>query len=148
VYAALAKPPNRWDHDTTFNNIIRKIDAALVEGSNWDPNSVMHYPFEPGLIKEPAQFRQGLNPSARAATSRTAALEGPDMQVQLERAQVFSPVSFEAEAEVPQGILFARVLPAVHNVLELHDDVGQVVDAIPRLTAEPPSSFRISSASL
>lgn len=63
VYAALAKPPNRWPRDRTFYNIIRKIDPDTVQGSEWDPNSVMHYPFGPGLIKEPAQYRAGLEPA-------------------------------------------------------------------------------------
>jgi hypothetical protein len=63
VYAALAKPPNRWDRTKTFNNIISKIDPDTVQGSNWDPDSIMHYPFEAGLIREPAQYRQGLSPA-------------------------------------------------------------------------------------
>jgi hypothetical protein len=64
VYAALAAPPNEWDRDTTFWNILRKIPASEVTGSNWDPNSIMHYPFEPGLIKEPAQYRTaGISPA-------------------------------------------------------------------------------------
>jgi hypothetical protein len=63
VYTALAKPPNEWDRDTTFHNIIRKIRQDLVQGSSWDPNSIMHYPFGPGLIREPAQFRAGLTPA-------------------------------------------------------------------------------------
>jgi Astacin (Peptidase family M12A) len=63
VYAALAKPPNRWDRATTFHNIIRKIQADTVQGSNWDPNSIMHYPFEAGLIKQPEDYRNGLDPA-------------------------------------------------------------------------------------
>lgn len=62
VYAALAAPPNNWSRETTFHNIIRKIPPDAVQGSNWDPNSVMHYPFGPGLIREPAQYRDGLDP--------------------------------------------------------------------------------------
>jgi hypothetical protein len=57
VYAALAAPPNEWSRDTTYHNIIRKIDADSVQGSSWDRDSIMHYPFEAGMIKEPAQFR-------------------------------------------------------------------------------------------
>ena len=57
VYAALAQPPNSWPRDKTFHNIIRKISPDHVQGSSWDPDSVMHYPFEAGLIDEPAQFR-------------------------------------------------------------------------------------------
>jgi hypothetical protein len=63
VYSALAAPPNNWDRETTFFNIIRKIDPDQVQGSNWDPDSVMHYPFEAGLIKEPAEYRDGLRPA-------------------------------------------------------------------------------------
>ncbi|NVJ04542.1 matrixin family metalloprotease [Myxococcus sp. AM001] len=63
VYAALAKPPNRWSRQTTFFNIIRQLDPTSVEGSTWDPDSVMHYPFGPGLIKEPRPyFDKGLHP--------------------------------------------------------------------------------------
>jgi hypothetical protein len=64
VYAALGAPPNEWDRQTTFYNIIRKLDTREVEGSSWDPNSVMHYPFEPGLIKAPTPYdTQGINPA-------------------------------------------------------------------------------------
>ena len=63
VYAALAQPPNSWDRDKTFFNIIRKIVPDTIQGSNWDPNSIMHYSFEPGLIREPARYRAGLQPA-------------------------------------------------------------------------------------
>ncbi|MCA9624594.1 MAG: matrixin family metalloprotease, partial [Myxococcales bacterium] len=62
VYAALAGPPNHWSRAKTFHNIIRKINPDTVQGSSWDPDSVMHYPFEPGLINEPLKYRNGLNP--------------------------------------------------------------------------------------
>jgi hypothetical protein len=63
VYSALAAPPNNWPRQTTYHNIIRKIPPDQVRGSNWDPNSVMHYPFGPGLIREPAAYRSGLAPA-------------------------------------------------------------------------------------
>jgi Astacin (Peptidase family M12A) len=63
VYAALGQPPNSWDRQTTFHNIIRKISPDSVQGSNWDPDSIMHYPFEPGLIKQPEKYRTGLSPA-------------------------------------------------------------------------------------
>lgn len=63
VYAALAKPPNRWDRATTYHNIIRKIEPDTVQGSSWDADSIMHYPFEAGMIREPAVFRSGLRPA-------------------------------------------------------------------------------------
>lgn len=64
VYASLASPPNQWNRQTTFNNIIRKLDPREVEGSEWDPNSVMEYPFEPGLILSPPGYgEKGINPA-------------------------------------------------------------------------------------
>jgi hypothetical protein len=63
VYASLAQPPNEWDHDTTFWNIIRKLSAQEVEGTTWDPDSIMHYPFESGLIKKPERYVNGLQPA-------------------------------------------------------------------------------------
>ncbi len=62
VYASLGGPPNNWDRAKTYHNIIRKIPRSTVQGSNWDPNSIMHYPFEAGLIREPAMYRTGLRP--------------------------------------------------------------------------------------
>ena len=63
VYASLAAPPNRWSREQTFWNIIRKIPASEVTGTSWDPDSVMHYPFEAGLILEPAMYTAGLTPA-------------------------------------------------------------------------------------
>lgn len=63
VYAALAQPPNRWSRETTFHNIIRKLPVGEVEGSTHDANSVMHYPFGPGMILAPAEFRNGISPA-------------------------------------------------------------------------------------
>lgn len=57
VYAALAQPPNSWPRDKTFWNIIRKIAPDTVQGSSWDPDSIMHYPFEAGLILKPEKYR-------------------------------------------------------------------------------------------
>jgi hypothetical protein len=63
VYAALAKPPNSWSRQETFHNIIEKLVPDEVQGSTWDSDSVMHYPFEPGLIDKPVQFRNGITPA-------------------------------------------------------------------------------------
>lgn len=63
VYTALGKPPNNWSRDKTFWNIIRKINPDEVQGSSWDPDSIMHYPFGAGLIKEPPKYKNGLHPA-------------------------------------------------------------------------------------
>lgn len=64
VYEELAGHPNYWPRPTTHWNILRKISPDTIQGSNWDPDSIMHYPFGPGLIKEPVQYRNGLYPQA------------------------------------------------------------------------------------
>jgi len=62
VYASLGAPPNHWSRETTHWNIIRKLPEASVQGTQWDADSVMHYSFEAGLIKAPAQFAGGIFP--------------------------------------------------------------------------------------
>ncbi|MFI9581992.1 M12 family metallopeptidase [Streptomyces sp. NPDC052236] len=60
VYAALAGPPNNWPREQTFHNILRKLSTSEVEGSIWDPLSIMEYPFPPGLIIQPEKYRSGI----------------------------------------------------------------------------------------
>ena len=62
VYSYFGGPPNNWPPEQTLHNVLRKIDAGEVEGSPWDPDSVMEYWFPAGLIKEPAKYHDGLNP--------------------------------------------------------------------------------------
>jgi hypothetical protein len=57
VYSNLGGAPNFWSRDETFWNIIRKIPPNSVDGSEWDKNSIMHYQFEAGLIKEPKEYQ-------------------------------------------------------------------------------------------
>ena len=63
VYDNLAGPPNNWSRATTFHNILEKLSSQQVQGSTWDPDSIMEYEFERGLIDEPEQYDQnGLTP--------------------------------------------------------------------------------------
>jgi hypothetical protein len=57
-------PPNNWDSDTIEHNILRKIPQGQVEGSEWDPDSIMHYAFEAGLIDHPDEYQSGLFPAS------------------------------------------------------------------------------------
>ena len=57
VVAHFAAPPNEWSRQQTEWNILRKIPPDTVQGSKWDPDSVMHYRFEAGLIRTPSQYR-------------------------------------------------------------------------------------------
>ncbi|MEU2726232.1 M12 family metallopeptidase [Streptomyces griseoviridis] len=62
VYAELAGPPNYWGRERTFANILSKLDPDEANGSVWDSQSIMEYPFPAGLILEPEQLRAGLHP--------------------------------------------------------------------------------------
>lgn len=63
VYESLGGPPNNWPRETTFRNILEKLDPQQVTGSSWDPDSIMEYQFEPGLIDEPERYDiEGLTP--------------------------------------------------------------------------------------
>lgn len=63
VYRYFGSPPNSWDRETTFYNVIRKLSTGEVQGTEWDPNSIMHYGFTSGLIDRPEQYRTGLSPA-------------------------------------------------------------------------------------
>lgn len=64
VYDYFRGEPNNWPDSTIEWNILRKLSAAEVEGSAWDPDSVMHYGFEPGLILQPQKYNAtGLSPA-------------------------------------------------------------------------------------
>jgi len=56
VYARFSGPPNSWDHDKIFHNILEKIAADKIDGSTWSPDSIMEYPFDPGLIVLPKPY--------------------------------------------------------------------------------------------
>ena len=72
VYAYLGGPPNNWPRNVTFNNVLRKLSAAEVTGSGWDPDSIMEYGFPPGLVKEPAKFHDnGINPPGTLSETDT-----------------------------------------------------------------------------
>jgi len=63
VYKSLSGPPNYWDKQSIDHNILDKIPSNKIElGSVWDPNSIMEYSFEPGLIKKPENFKKGVFP--------------------------------------------------------------------------------------
>lgn len=62
VYEHFAGYPNYWEKSVTEHNILRKLNSSEVEGSDWDPNSIMHYNFDGGLIISPSKYRDGLTP--------------------------------------------------------------------------------------
>jgi len=95
VYESFARPPNSWDRDSIRHNIIEKLPRNDTEGSRWDPKSIMHYPFEPGLITAPHPYdtsgigeNVGLSPSDKDWVRRfypAGATAVPIAAMQLER---------------------------------------------------------------
>ncbi len=61
VYTLMQGPPNFWSREQTYHSILRKGDPDRYYGP-WDPDSIMQFQFSAGLIREPAEFRDGLNP--------------------------------------------------------------------------------------
>lgn len=57
VLAYFGGPPNNWSADMIQRNILTPLRLADTDGSAWDKDSIMHYPFEAGLITEPAYYR-------------------------------------------------------------------------------------------
>ncbi|HET8622343.1 MAG TPA: M12 family metallopeptidase [Gemmatimonadales bacterium] len=47
VIREMAKSPNFWDEETTRHNIIRKYEIDQINGTEFDPNSIMLYFFPP-----------------------------------------------------------------------------------------------------
>ena len=94
VYASLGGPPNNWDHQTTYHNILEKLNTNQVQGSKWDPDSIMEYEFEPGLIAAPPPYdTKGVNPPGTLSPQDKAwALKWyPPMQKALPVLHAFKP---------------------------------------------------------
>jgi len=98
VYKNLAAEPNEWDRETTFHNILEKLDAQQVQGSTWDPDSIMEYEFEPALIDEPEKYdKNGLFPpgTLSKADKEWARKWYPPAEKQSRNLQPFESVAVE-----------------------------------------------------
>lgn len=62
VYRYFTGPPNNWSREKTFHNVLRTLEPNSVEGSQWDPDSIMQYAIRAGLIIRPEQYHGGLSP--------------------------------------------------------------------------------------
>jgi len=101
VYDSLAAPPNNWDHYTTYHNILEKLTPQQVQGSKWDPASIMEYEFGPGLIAEPKEYDlNGLAPpgTLSATDSQWAVRWYPPLQASPTTLQPFQPAAVDLAA--------------------------------------------------
>lgn len=62
VVSEFSGAPNFWDKDLIRRNILSKQDPRDVDGSDWDPKSVMHYSFGRGLVAKPVGYENGIFP--------------------------------------------------------------------------------------
>ena len=89
VYETFADPPNNWLPAQIDHNVLNKYPTGSIEGSNWDPNSVMHYAFQAALIDGPDPYNeQGITP------------EGGLSGVDKERAKIFYPAQDDDDLTV------------------------------------------------
>lgn len=101
VYESLGGPPNFWPRERTRWNIIRKIPANTVDGSVWDKDSIMHYQFEAGLIKQPAEYQtQPLIPASGLSQldKETARRLYPPLEERLPELRAFESQRFTIAA--------------------------------------------------
>ena len=119
VYDALAKPPNSWDHDTTYHNILEKLTSQQVQGSTWDPDSIMEYEFEPGLIDEPEQYDiNGLFPPGTLSSRRQGM--GPQVVPGVESDAADAP-AIPGCSRRPRRRPASRFRDQAHAVAEIQD---------------------------
>ena len=142
VYDALGGPPNNWSHSTTYQNILQKMTSQEVQGSTWDPDSIMEYEFQAGLIAKPVKYSTGLTPpGVLSAADKTWVLKWyPSMPSKMSTLQPFKPAS--ADLSSGQQMDFAIKPAASRNytieakgasdsVLALFEDI----DGVPRFLA-------------
>ena len=62
VYTEFSGSPNFWSKAEITANILSKLPANQVQGSAWDPKSIMEYEFGAGLVMAPAKYKVGIFP--------------------------------------------------------------------------------------
>jgi hypothetical protein len=63
VIADLSGPPNWWDRETIIHNVLNKYLHDQIRGTQYDPDSIMHYPFPGSWVKSgiPTSFNHKLS---------------------------------------------------------------------------------------
>ena len=73
VIEHFSAPPNEWSVPEIRHNILRHLDPREVEGSSWDPRSIMHYGFGENMIDAPPPYSsQGIAPNYGLSASDQA----------------------------------------------------------------------------
>ena len=76
VAAQLSGAPAEWTRDRYGITILNKHPRNAEGGAGWDPDSIMHYSFESGMILHPVDCRDGMaRPPAFSESDRSEALK-------------------------------------------------------------------------
>ena len=125
VYDALGQAAQQLGPRHDVSQHPGEAHPQQVQGSTWDPDSIMEYEFEPGLIDEPEQYDvNGLTPpgTLSSADKEWALKWYPALQATLTTLQPFQSVAVDLAAG--QQVDFA-IKPTC--VSEVHDrDEGRV----------------------
>jgi hypothetical protein len=62
VYKEFSAPPNSWSKKDIDLNVLNKLPANQVLGTEWDAKSIMEYEFGPGLVLKPEPYQKGIFP--------------------------------------------------------------------------------------
>jgi Astacin (Peptidase family M12A) len=95
VYKNLSGDPNYWKRADIFNNVLEKLSQQQVQGSKWDPKSIMEYDFDAGLIAAPKRYEAtGLHPpgTLSAADKKWVRKWYPPIKAAPKALQVSKPV--------------------------------------------------------
>ncbi|MEU4160592.1 M12 family metallopeptidase [Actinoplanes sp. NPDC026670] len=135
VYQYLGGPPNNWPRETVYHNVLRKLSPAEVEGSDWDPDSIMEYEFPSGLVRSPEAYRKGIFPPGTISKidKEQVLMWYPALEAQVPRLKAFQ----SAALNLASGQQFnAEIVPdasrpyqigtfgATDVVLVLFEDIG------------------------
>jgi len=142
VYRDLGGPPNNWSRSATYQNILQKLTPQQVQGSTWDPDSIMEYEFEAGLIEKPVQYQGGLTPPGTlSASDKSWVLQWyPAMPKKLSTLQPLKPASADLTSgqQMDYAIKPTESRPytieskgATDSVLTLFEDI----DGVPKFLA-------------
>jgi len=69
VYNEFSGYPNNWSKEDIDFNILSKMPSNQVQGSYWDPKSIMQYEFNPGLVIKPKPYDEGIFPPGILSSS-------------------------------------------------------------------------------
>ena len=98
VYEYFSGSPNFWSTAQIQRNILNQFMAENIEGSDWDPNSIMHYSFLAPLIEGPEPYNeQGISP------------EDGLSEVDKDRAKTFYPATYGGRLPVLEPLKSQRL---------------------------------------